>query len=634
MRTASCAAGATLVLAIAAWGCGGAIPKAPEFENMAADVDYVGRDSCRPCHVEKFSTYVKTGMGRSLYPLAQAEIVEDWNSEFTVEPAGLHYRMERRDGKFYQKQFVVDSAGREIVKEEHELVYVIGSNHHSRSYVVLMDDKLFQAPACWYPQGRRWDLCPGYEFKNEHFHRELGLDCLHCHNGFMEPVAGERNQFVTPFSHGIGCERCHGPGQLHVARWQSRSETGRGDRDPTIVNPGRLPQEERIEVCFQCHLGDAKTTENVLRPGREPRGFRPGMKITEVVMPFHYKEQTRFDFGLSSQADRLILSRCYKESGGRIECLTCHDPHVTVYQKDRPDDHFRLACLSCHAVEDCAAPPAARQATTPADDCVYCHMRKAEPDDQRYTEFTDHWIRRDNRVVERDERESYELEPIFPDRAAALPPGELAFYRGRAGFLLARDAPESKRQEVWAQAERDFVLAIEQGFDNVDSWFFLGKTRLDMGRSNAAREAFAKAVERDPKHDDAVFALGQALVAKGETARALELFLGILERDPDSTMALAEIGRVYTALGRIPEAIAAYERALREEPWTSSLHLNLGMLLASQSRFDEAAVRGEAAVRLDPDNPGVWEFYAKVLRAAGRHAEADEGQLVLARLKQ
>ena len=32
--------------------------------------------------------------------------------------------------------------------------------------------------------------------------------------------------------HGIGCERCHGPGELHVA--------ARGEEDGTIVNPGRL----------------------------------------------------------------------------------------------------------------------------------------------------------------------------------------------------------------------------------------------------------------------------------------------------------------------------------------------------------------------------------------------------------
>jgi len=626
---------ALCLLGIALAGCGGSAEPALELRSLAADVQYTGQGACRQCHLEKFSTFVRTGMGRSLYPLTPAEVVEDFttDNEFVAEPSGIHYRMVERDGRFYQQQFVVDSQGNELASNEHELVYVIGSNHHSRSYVILQDNKLFQAPVCWYPQESRWELCPGYEHKNEHFERELGSDCLMCHNGVMRPVPGERNEFETPFPHGIDCERCHGPGQLHVARWQQGGETPRGEADATIVNPRRLPQEERIEVCFQCHLGDAKATELVRRHGPQ-RSFRPGMKLTDVVLPYHYREQTQHDFGLSAQADRLILSRCYRESGGRIECLTCHNPHVTIYHPDRPDDYFRLKCLTCHAEPDCTAAAAERAATRPApDDCVACHMRKAEPDDQRFTVFTDHWIRRDARVERRDHRQSYELEPVFPERVAALPVGEQAFYAGRAASLLARDAPESRRQEMWITAEREFERAIASGFDNVESWFFLGKTRHEMGKRGAAREALEQAVMRDPTHHDAVYALGQALVAKGDHARALELFRGMLERDPDDPLALAESGRALATLGRIPEAIAAYEHALREEPWIASTRLNLGMLLASQGRFDEAVAHGEAAVRLDPDDPGNWEFYVKIMTAAGRADAAREGGIVLARLR-
>ena len=39
-------------------------------------------------------------------------------------------------------------------------------------------------------------------------------------------------------------------------------------------------------------------------------------------------------------------------------------------------------------------------------------MRKAEPDDQRFTEFTDHWIRRDINLKERDHRQNYQVEPL------------------------------------------------------------------------------------------------------------------------------------------------------------------------------------------------------------------------------
>jgi cytochrome c-type biogenesis protein CcmH/NrfG len=63
------------------------------------------------------------------------------------------------------------------------------------------------------------------------------------------------------------------------------------------------------------------------------------------------------------------------------------------------------------------------------------------------------------------------------------------------------------------------------------------------------------------------------------------------------------------------------------------LHLNLGMLLASQGRFDEAAAQGEEAARLDPDSPEIWEFYARVMQAAGRQEDSAEGRFVLERLQ-
>src|SRR6185295_14570810 len=315
-----------------------------------------------------------------------------------------------------------------------------GSNRHSRSYVITIDDRFFQALVCWYPEVSRWELCPGYEFKNEHFSREIGQTCIQCHNGRMQLVGGARNRYQKPYPHGIDCERCHGPGQKHVERWKT-GEVPTGNPDPTIVHPRRLPPARRIEVCFQCHLGDARSTERVIRTERDATSFRPGQSLLDYFVPYHYEKPTRNEFGLSAQADRLLISRCYKESGGKIECLTCHNPHVTVYRKDRPLDFFRQRCLGCHEVADCTAPQAQRQATAPlADDCVRCHMRKAEPDDQRFTEFTDHWIRKDIRGDgARDPRQDYTIEPMSPEAEAALSEGERAYFQGRAVQLLARD---------------------------------------------------------------------------------------------------------------------------------------------------------------------------------------------------
>ena len=606
----------------------------PRFQNLDPAVSYVGETVCRGCHFEVWASSSKTGMGRAFYPLTAERVVEDFttNNSFVVEPSGLHYRMIERDGKYYQQQFMLDSAGRETALDEREMVWVIGSNHHSRSYVTVIDHKLFQAPACWYPDTGQWDLCPGYEFKNDHFAREITEGCINCHNGPMTLVEGERNRYEEPYPHGIGCERCHGPGALHVARWRG-GETPTGEGDPTIVDVRRLPPEERIEVCFQCHLGDSKATERVMRWDRHDVAFRPGQRITDVVVPFRYVQQTRGEFGLSSQGDRLILSRCFKESGGKIECLTCHNPHVTIYHEERPPDHFRQRCLGCHAEADCKASAAARAGTAPLpDDCVQCHMRRAEPDDQRFTEFTDHWIRRDLVAGKEDHRTSFEVEPVFPDRFAALPAGEQAFYRARAKSLLARDVPTRLQAPIWAAAERDFEQAISSGFDNAQAWFFLGSVRGYQNRDREAAEAYERAYARDPGYDDAAYAVALSLVKNGELDRAMQVLRGMQERNPRDTKALAEIARVQGTAGRHAEALESFDRAIALEPWQVSLVLNKAKVLASSGRFAEAATLADTVVRLDPDNPDVWLFYQKANEAAGRMDRSAEGQRFVQRL--
>jgi hypothetical protein len=267
-------AGGLALVALSA--CGGGTPResAPgsggsaAFLNQAKGVTYVGRGSCRPCHTETWSTFAHTGMGLSWYPLTPDRSIEDWThrNTFDVKATGLHYRMYRRDGKFLMRQSLLDARGSESAVDERELTLVVGSAHHSRAYLVSFGGKLFQAPVCWYTKDALWDLCPGYEQKNDYFSREIDRTCVFCHNARMERIPEARNAYVEPIPDGIDCERCHGPGRLHVDKW-SRGETPTGNGDPAIVNPKRLTAELRMQICFQCHLGDSKSTERVARHG-------------------------------------------------------------------------------------------------------------------------------------------------------------------------------------------------------------------------------------------------------------------------------------------------------------------------------------------------------------------------------
>jgi len=632
-------------IAVSFGGCGGSPQTPPPPEPMddgpapvvetAAEDTYVGTAECLGCHPDVAATYAQTGMGKAFFPLTPETAVEDFtrDNEIEIPGTGLRYRMIERDGRYFQRQFVPDSRGGELVVDEREVAWVLGSGKHARSYVTLVGDELFQMPMCWYPEPRLWDLCPGYEHTNEHFSREVTLSCVFCHNGRMVPRDGASNVFEPPIPHGIGCERCHGPGRAHVDRWRNR-EGPPSSAAETIVNPRSLPREERIQVCFQCHFGDSMTSERVHRVDRSLLDFRPGDPIIEVMMPFSLREVSEHEFGLSAQADRLIRSRCYRESEGRLECLTCHDPHVSVYSADRPSDFFTRRCLECHEVEACSASAAQRAATVPPDDCVACHMRTAEADDQRHAVFTDHWIRK--RIDSPGSGEPVvvpEPLPVFPDSMARLPRGEQAFYRARANMLIAMDLPVPVRQPMWQAAEESFDEAIRSGFDNTDTWTFLGMVLDFRGRLPEAEQALARAVSHDPQSREAAFPLGAIRLRLGKLAEAESIYRRLVERDPGDVGALAELGRCALMAGRNEEALAIYDRAVPLAPTLASLRTNRGAALAKLGRFEEASAEVEKAVSLSPDDPGLWTFWAELLKRTNRPESASEADKVARRLQ-
>ncbi len=624
---------ASVVCLLAA--CRGDTGAPGDHPSGSTEPTYIGIAECRGCHLEVDATYVHTGMGRSwdrMTPQVEAADFRERNL-FEHPRSGLRYRMSEQDGSYRMRQFMLDSRGREIAVDEHELVYAVGSANHNRGYAIERDGALFQSPVCWYPEEQRWYLCPGFEHDGEHFSRAVTESCVFCHNGRMELEPGSVNRYREPFPMGIDCERCHGPGSRHADKWSRGGAVPSGGPDPTIVNPARLPLEQRKHVCFQCHLGDSKATHRVERYDRSLLDYRPGQYITEVVVPFRFVEQVEHDFGLSAQADRMLLSRCYTESGGRLECLTCHNPHVTVYRPERDPDFFRDKCIGCHAVEDCTADDAARAATPGlSDDCVACHMRTAQPDDLLFSRFTDHWIRREIEGAPRTRRRSLAIEPVFPERFAELPEADRAFYRGRANLLMSLTTPGRGRAAMWEEAERSFREAIAGGLDTDQSWFFLGKILGYLQRPAEALEAFRAAQQRNPSYYDAAFALGQALGGTGNAAEAAVVFERMLETWPGDAGALAELGRFRLAAGRIEEAAELWARAIEREPYNAALRLNRGNALARLGRFPEAAQEAEHAVRLDPDGRDAWDFYTRVMEAAGRPADAAEGRRILQRL--
>jgi hypothetical protein len=92
------------------------------------------------------------------------------------------------------------------------------------------------------------------------------------------------------------------------------------------------------------------------------------------------------------QATTLPFSKCYTASNGKLDCVTCHDPHKPL---ETSPAFYESKCLNCHGPKSGAAPDGFRRVSCPINatsDCLKCHMPRIE-EVAPHTSFTDHHIR-------------------------------------------------------------------------------------------------------------------------------------------------------------------------------------------------------------------------------------------------
>jgi hypothetical protein len=325
-------------------------------------------------------------MGRSMsapadvLPEAVGTMLRVYGAAYSAE-----YAIERHDGKVFHRETRFSPSGRMANTEEAEVRYVLGSGERGYSFLVERRNGLYQSPLSWYSQEKRWDLAPGYRKKNLHFDRDINILCLFCHTNRVDMV---KNQ--APVFHGlsIGCERCHGPGELHASR--STPEKSSGGKWE-IVNPKHLESAAlREDVCAQCHfLGNDREVKN----DHSPFDYRPGLPLDEFIQVTTYPAKPGRGQNAVGHVEQMRRSRCYEKSDGRLGCTSCHDPHRVPTREGRVS-YFRGRCLECHADRGCSLPSEDRLKQSPADDCTACHMPRAAVTNIPHTAQTDHAVPR------------------------------------------------------------------------------------------------------------------------------------------------------------------------------------------------------------------------------------------------
>lgn len=593
------------------------------FRNIRPEVAYVGDAACAGCHEKHDESFHQHPMGRSATTDGFSPGIERFDdaARTSFVDAGWRLAVDSENGRHIQRMSRTAASGTKSLEVRFTPHVTIGSGTLGRTYVEERGGEVWQTPISWFSTIHQWDVSPG---ASAHGDLLMPIDarCLGCHIQRVEMVPFSQHRLARPLNEGqvsIGCERCHGPGAIHVKerteeqalrqrvlRQQALTEfvPTTGEIDTSIVNPKHLAIGLRMAICQQCHLSGAAEA-NTLGRGRDE--FRPGMPLELFVSIFTTPSG---ETGKSvQQFEQMVESKCFTASNGKFDCVTCHDPHVKPNEQDTPR-YFRERCQRCHDNAACGATTEARQAKS--DSCIACHMPRGDSGSIAHASTTDHRVlRSSDQVRQRPSDPEMLIDKMPVDNVlvessfgeSALPPDERRRNRAIALARILGERPpgEAIPAELLQSVGEILRQATASHPNDHDAWLArstLAQQHGDVKQALAdARQATA-AVEYSEiawrRVAELALALQDRETADASTAQLMRLH-------PQSALHLRLRGESHRVRQSPQAAVASFQKAIALHPLDSELRLLEAIALQQAGRSGEAEQSFAMALSLTSD---------------------------------
>ena len=478
-------------------------------------------------------------MAQSSGRVGTAEAKEQFDSAQFRDSSGKYAYHAGRDEETYYFEFQQQGT-KQPIQGRRPLEYFVGSGNAAHSYHINVDGFLYEAPVAYCRNLASWKAAPGFaQFDYPYLTRPVLPGCLQCHASGIRRITGTQNAYASPpFSEGgVACERCHGPGSDHIASGKP------------MVNPAKLAPAARDSICEQCHLsGEIR----VPKRGTDDQALIPGNKLADSLAVF-VRAGSGAQLRVTSHAENLAQSACKRNSGEKLWCATCHDPHSVPSAAEKAA-YFRGKCLTCHQTSACSAPQAVRQAN--GDNCITCHMPRNPTSDVEHVVFTDHAIPRRAASGSVAPSVTADLVPFGGGEASARDLG--------LAYVMV-----GLREQNSVYLDRGFRLlqnAVTQGARDAQTLLYLAQLYRDRNDDAHARPLYEEVWRMDGEQYAAGAALGAYQMQAGNLEEAVRLWKQTLAISPALLLVRQNLATALWRTGHADQAQATLRQALEFNP--------------------------------------------------------------------